>query len=462
MDRLTGLDASFLYLEKPHVHMHIAGLAIFDQSTAPDGKVSFDRVEDLLSRRMHEVPRFRQKIHFVPLEAGRPVWADDPNFDLSYHFRRASLPSPGGPRELCDFAQRVCSAPLDRSKPLWEMYFIEGLEDGHIATLTKVHHAMMDGITGMEVAGILLDFSHEPREVEPDDWRPDPEPIGAELVSSAVVEQASRMLRATFEAPVAALRSPRAVFQNVARIASSVPNLVRGVLGTAGPFNVPVGPTRRYAFANFPVSEAKAVKNALGGTVTDVVLAVVAGALARLLRSRGHSTDGEDVRAMVPISMRSGEDDPDAGNLVSTMFVDLPVGPMAEPHRLTEISERTRSLKEAQVGEGASTLMDLVEWTFPGLHRATARAAGRQQFGHLVVSSIRGPQEPMYLAGARMVAYHPVLPIQERTALSIAVTSLVGTMGFGFTADWDAVPDIDLLSEGVIESFAELKKAAGV
>jgi WS/DGAT/MGAT family acyltransferase len=462
MDRLSGLDASFLYLEKPNVHMHIAGLAIFDQRTAPDEKVSFDNVGELLSRRLHEVPRFRQRVRFVPLEMGRPVWADDPNFDLSYHFRRASLPAPGGPRELADLVQRLCSSPLDRSKPLWEMYLIEGLEDGHFATLTKVHHSMMDGITGMEVAGILLDFSAEPREVEPEDWRPDPEPIGAELVSSAVVEQASRLLKASYELPTAALRDPRAVLQNVRRVVSSVPNLLRGVLGDAGPFNVPVGPTRRYAIADIPVVEAKAVKNTLGGTVTDVVLAVVAGALARLLRSRGHLTEGVEVRAMVPISMRSGEDDSSAGNLVSTMFVDLPVGPMAEPDRLLEISERTRALKESNVGEGASTLMDLVEWTFPGLHRATARTTGRQRFGHLVVSSIRGPQDPMYLAGARMVAYHPVLPIQERTALSIAVTSLVGTMGFGFTADWDAVPDIDLLSDGVIECFAELKKEAGV
>jgi WS/DGAT/MGAT family acyltransferase len=462
MDRLSGLDASFLYLEKPHVHMHIAGLAIFDQGTAPDEKVSFDEVGGLLSRRLHEVPRFRQKIHFVPLEMGRPVWADDPNFDLSYHFRRASLPAPGGPRELSDLVQRLCSSPLDRSKPLWEMYLIDGLEDDHIAMLTKVHHSMMDGITGMEVAGILLDFTHEPREVEPDDWRPDPEPIGAELVSSALAEQASRLLRASFEVPVAALRAPRELVRNVGRVVSSVPNLLRGVLGDAGPFNVPVGPTRRFAIASIPVAEAKDVKNALGGTVTDVVLAVVAGALARLLRSRGHVTEGVDVRAMVPISMRSGDGDSGAGNLVSTMFVDLPVGPMTESDRLLEISARTNELKGSQIGAGASTLMDLVEWTFPGLHRATARTTGRQRFGHLVVSSIRGPQEPMYLAGARMVSYHPVLPIQERTALSIAVTSLVGTMGFGFTADWDAVPDIDMLSEGVIESFAELKKEAGV
>jgi WS/DGAT/MGAT family acyltransferase len=459
MDRLNGLDASFLYLEKPNVHMHIAGLAIFE--SASDGDTSFENVADLLRRRVHEVPRFRQKIHFVPLDIGRPVWADDPNFELSYHLRRAALPPPGGPRELADFVQRVCSAPLDRSKPLWEMYLIEGLEDDHVATLTKVHHSMMDGITGMQVAGILLDFSAEPRAVETDDWHPEPQPSGLQLVASALLEQASRFARAAIEVPVAVLRTPQTTLQKIGRVASSFPNLLRGTFGEAGPFNVAIGPTRRFAMADISVSEAKAVKNELGGTVTDVILTVVARALGNLLHARGLETEGVDVRAMVPTSTRA-EGDSSGGNLVSSMFVDLPVGPMAETDRLRTISEETRRLKAAHVDEGVSTLLDMVEWTFPALHRVTAQTAGRQRVGNLVVSSIPGPQEPMYLAGARLVAYHPVLPIGESTALSIAVTSLSGTMGFGFTADWDAVPDINLLSQGVVESFAELKKAVGI
>ncbi|HJR44552.1 MAG TPA: wax ester/triacylglycerol synthase family O-acyltransferase [Actinomycetota bacterium] len=461
MDRLNGLDASFLYLEKPNVHMHIAGLAIFDPANTPDGEVSFQKVAELLSRRVHEVPRFRQRIHFVPLDIGRPVWADDPTFDLSYHLRRAALPPPGGPRELADFVQRVCSAPLDRSKPLWEMYIIEGLEDDHVATLTKVHHSMMDGITGMQVAGILLDFDPEPRAVEPDDWHPEPEPSGLKLVASALLEQGSRFVRAAIEAPVAALRAPQTTLHEIVGVVSSFPNLVRGTLGEPGPFNVAIGPNRRFAMADMPVSEAKAVKNALGGTVTDVILTVVAGALGDLFRARGLETAGVDVRAMVPTSTRA-EGDSSGGNLVSSMFVDLPVGPMAETDRFVMIGEETRRLKTSQVDEGVSRLLDLVEWTPPTLHRLTAERAGRQRVGNLVVSSIPGPQEPMYFAGARLVAYHPVLPISESTALSIAVTSLSGTMGFGFTADWDAVPDIDLLSQGVVESFAELKKAVGV
>jgi WS/DGAT/MGAT family acyltransferase len=232
-------------------------------------------------------------------------------------------------------------------------------------------------------------------------------------------------------------------------------------MGDPGPFNVAIGPNRRFAMADLPVSEAKAVKNELGGTVTDVILTVVAGALGNLYRARGLETDDLEVRAMVPTSRRP-EGDSSGGNLVSSMFVDLPVGLMAETDRYKRISEETRRLKTAHVDEGVATMLDMVEWTFPALHRVTAEMAGRQQVGNLVVSSIPGPQEQMYLAGARMVAYHPVLPISESTALSIAVTSLSGTMGFGFTADWDAVPDIDLLPQGVTESFAELKKAIGV
>ncbi|MGH2756318.1 MAG: wax ester/triacylglycerol synthase domain-containing protein, partial [Actinomycetota bacterium] len=346
----------------------------------------------------------------------------------------------------------------DRSKPLWEMYVIEGLEDDHIATLTKVHHSMMDGITGMQVAGILLDFDPEPRAVETVDWHPEPEPSGLQLVSGALREQGSRFVKAAIQGPVAALRAPQLALHEIGRVVSSLPNLLRGTLGDAGPFNVAIGPNRRFAMADMPVSEAKAVKNGLGGTVTDVILTVVAGALGKLLRARGLDTEDLDIRAMVPTSTRA-EGDSSGGNLVSSMFVDLPVGTMTEPDRLKMISEETRRLKTAHVDEGVSTLLGMVEWTFPALHRVTAETAGRQRVGNLVVSSIPGPQEAMYLAGARMVAYHPVLPISESTALSIAVTSLSGTMGFGFTADWDAVPDIDLLSQGVVESFAQLKKA---
>jgi WS/DGAT/MGAT family acyltransferase len=341
------------------------------------------------------------------------------------------------------------------------MYLIEGLEDDHVATLTKVHHSMMDGITGMQVAGILLDFNPEPRAVETDDWHPEPQPSGLQLVAVALLEQGSRLMRAAIEGPVAALRAPQETLQEIGRVVSSFPNLLRGTLGEAGPFNVAIGPNRRFAMADMPVSEAKAVKNELGGTVTDVILTVVARALRNLFQARGLETEGVDVRAMVPTSTRA-EGDSSGGNLVSSMFVDLPVGPMSETERFRTISEVTRRLKTSHVDEGVSTLLDMVEWAPPALHRVTAETAGRQRVGNLVVSSIPGPQEPMYLAGARLVAYHPVLPIGESTALSIAVTSLSGTMGFGFTADWDAVPDIDLLSQGVLESFAELKKAIGV
>jgi WS/DGAT/MGAT family acyltransferase len=462
MDRLGTLDSSFLYLEKPNVHMHIAGLSVFDPSTRADGDLGVEDSRDLIAQRIHLVPRFRQKVRSVPFEINRPVWVDDRDFDLDFHVRAASLPSPGGPRELAELVQRICSRPLDRTKPLWEIYRIDGVDDGHVAALTKVHHSMMDGLTGMQVAAMLFDFTKEPRAVEPEPWHPQPEPSARDLLTDAIVDHAKHGLGAVGGAAARAMRRPLETVGEIGRKGAGFANLFGGMMSDPGPFTASIGPTRRFSMADAPVSDAKDIKNALGGTVNDVILSSVAGALARLLESRETAAKGRTLRAMVPVSLRVGSPGTDSGNEVSPIFVDLPVGPMHEEERLEKITAATRRLKESRAEVGTEMLVELGGFFPAAFYRVVSALSGRQRVADLIVSNIPGPQDPMYFAGARLVAYYPVMPLAETMGLSVGVTSLAGTMGFGFTADWDAVPEVWVLSDGFVETFARLKKAAGV
>ncbi|MGH2829130.1 MAG: WS/DGAT/MGAT family O-acyltransferase [Actinomycetota bacterium] len=459
--RLSSIDAQFLYLERPESHMHVAGIAILDPSTRPAGKLTVEDIEALLRDRIHLVPRFRQKICAVPLHAGRPVWVDDANFDLSFHVRRAALPAPGGPRELADYVQRVHSRPLDRSKPLWEMYLIEGLEDGHVAVLTKSHHAMIDGMSGIDIATVMFDFTPEPRVVEPQDWKPQPEPNARDLFMQSVAESVSHPVRTAVETLGTALQAPQVALEGLQRTVGGLASLFGGGQAPHSPFNVKVGPNRRFAMAEVPVSDAKLIKNVLGGKVNDVVLAVVAAALDRLLRGRGIDTRGLKLRTMVPMSTRDESKKMALGNQISSLLVDLPIGVEDPVERLRQISATTKDVKKSHQAVAAAMLMNLGQWAPPTIHGLAARAIARQRLINLVVSNVPGPQVPLYLAGAKMLVTYPIMPLGETVALSVAVTSLSGVMGFGFTADWDAVPDIDVLPLGLRAGIDELKKAAG-
>ncbi|HVL90845.1 MAG TPA: wax ester/triacylglycerol synthase family O-acyltransferase [Actinomycetota bacterium] len=460
IQRLSALDAQFLYLERPEVHMHVAGIAILDPSTRPDGRLSIEHIVELIRARIHLVPRFRQKIVSPPLGVGRPVWVDDPNFDLSFHIRHAALPAPGGPKELAAQVQRVHSRPLDRSKPLWEMYFIEGLEDGHVAVLTKSHHAMIDGMSGMDIATVLFDFTPEPREVAEQPYEPQPEPSSRDLFIQSVAEQVAHPVRSAIETIGSALRAPQAAAETVQRTLGGFAALFARGQAPASPFNVKVGPNRRFAMAEVPVTDAKLIKNELGGKVNDVVLAAVAGALDRLLGGRGIDTRGLTLRTMVPVSTRDAAPQTQLGNKISSLFVDLPIGVEDPVERLRQIVAATKDVKRSHQAVAAGMLMNLGQWAPPTIHGMAARAVARQRFINLVVSNVPGPQVPLYLAGAKMLVTYPVMPLGETVGLSVAVTSLSGVMGFGFTADWDAVPDIDELPKGLLASIAELKKAA--
>lgn len=461
-ERLSVLDASFLYLERGGVHMHVAGLVILDPGTRPGGVLRAGDLANLIQDRIHMVPRFRQKAVFPPFGLGRPVWVDDRDFDVGFHLRRAALPAPGGRKELADFVQRVHSRPLDRSKPLWEMYFIEGLEDGYVAILSKTHHAMIDGISGMDIATVMFDLTPEPQPVERQPWDPQPEPEPRDVLVDAVRDQISHPFLSLADGVGRAMRAPQQALEQARQVLGGIGELIAKGQAPPGPFNAPIGSNRRFSMAEVPVSDAKAVKNQLGGTVNDVVLAAVAGMLRKLLEHRGERPPkGTTLRALVPVSTRDASKQMALGNQVSVFFADLPVGVADPKRRLRKITALTKELKSSQQAIAATRLINTAQWTPPTLHGLAARLVARQRIANLVVSNVPGPQIPLYLDGARLVVAYPVMPLGPSLGLSVAVTSLSGTMGFGFTGDWDAVPDIDVLPGGLLDSMQELKKAAG-
>ena len=461
-ERLTPLDASFLYLEQPAMHMHVAGLSVLDPSSRPDGRLRFEDVASAIAGRLHLAPRFRQKVRMVPFGLANPVWVDDAAFDLDFHLRRAALPSPGGRRELAEQVQRVLSRPLDRTKPLWELYVIEGLEDGHLATLMKVHHAMIDGLSGMHLTAAMYDLSAAPPpQPAPSAWEPEPEPTSRELIRAATEEMLANPIQALASAADAFRRTPALAALGLGTVLSGVRSIFDMGARPGSPLDVRIGPNRRFAMTEAPVERFKEAKDALGGTVNDIVLTVVGGALHRVLKERKEPTKGRTLRVMVPVSVR-GEGDGPLGNRVAPAFVDLPVGAMGPKRRLALVRDGTQHLKESMMAMGADAIIGLGAYAPGGLLAAAARLASRGPWFNLVVSNIPGPQQPMYLAGARLVAQYPSMPLGENSALSIACTSLGGTMAFGLTADWDGMPDLERLALALDESLDEVAKAAGV
>jgi WS/DGAT/MGAT family acyltransferase len=461
-ERLTPLDASFLFLERPAMHMHVAALSIFDPSTKPDGRLRFEEVQASVASRIHQAPRFRQKVMAVPGNLALPVWVDDPSFDLDFHVRRSAIPSPGGRGELTDHVERILSRQLDRSKPLWELYVIEGLEGGHVATLMKVHHAIFDGIGGIKLAMTMYDRKPQPPEVpSAEPWEPEPEPSANDLVRQALEDMFTHPLEAITRAIEQVRQAPALAALGVGAVASGARSILDMGARPQSPLDVLIGPNRRFALTDAPFQRFKDAKDALGGTVNDVVLTVAAGALHRWLRSRKEPTRGRTLRVMVPVSVRTGGDG-EAGNRVAPAFVDVPVGAMSPRTRLARVREGTKHLKQSMMAESADRIISLGAYAPAGFLAAAARAASRGPWFNLVVSNVPGPQHPLYLAGARLVATYPSMPLGENSALSIACTSLGGTMAFGLTGDRDSMPDLDALALAMDDSLAELCKAAGV
>ena len=459
-DRLSGLDASFLHLEDASAHMHVASVMLFEGPPPP-----YDELLDAIERRLHLVPRYRQRLAFVPLGQGRPKWVDDPHLNLRYHVRYTALPSPGSERQLKDLAGRVFSQQLDRDKPLWELWVAERLERDRFAVLAKTHHALVDGISGVDIVSVLFDTSPEPAAPpDPGDrWLPRPLPSRAQLLAEAIVERAT--------IPAELTGSVRAVLRGPGRLLAGVRDAALGVGAMAWtglnpapstPYNARIGPHRRFTWVRADLPDVKAIKNELGGTVNDVVLATVAGALGAHLRRRGQKTSGLELKAMVPVSVRTSIERGALGNRVAAMMARLPVWCEEPVARLDIVRDELEGLKSSGQAVGANALTELAGFAPPTIMDQAARLAARQRFFNVVVTNVPGPQFPLYLLGRRMVETFPMVPLARNQGLGIALLSYDGSINFGLVGDYDLLWDLDDLALDVHDSLAELAAAAGV
>ncbi len=458
-ERLSGLDSSFLHLEEGDTHMHVASTTLFEGPAPP-----YLEFRDHIASRLHLVPRFRQKLRFVPFSQGRPVWVDDPHLNLAYHVRHTSLPSPGSEEQLRRLAARIFSQRLDRSKPLWELWLVEGLSGGRFAIVGKTHHCLVDGISGVDITTVLFDLEREPdtpQADEPEAWLPEPEPNDSHLLAEALVERAVSP-REIFRGARWVLRGPRRALDKVTDSLAAAGSFAwAGIAAPASPFNVEIGPHRKFTWVRASLRDLKQVKDELGGTVNDVVLAAVSGALGRYLRSHGHSTAGLELRAMVPVSVRSADQEGALGNQLTAMMATLPVWCEDPVRRLHLVSESMGDLKESKQAMGATLLTQLADFAPPTLAGQAARLQSRQRFFNLVVTNVPGPQFPLFLMGRRMLRVFPMVPLAKRQALCVGIMSYDGQVNFGLIGDYDAMPDLDDLGRDLEASLAELGEAAG-
>jgi diacylglycerol O-acyltransferase / wax synthase len=458
-DRLTGLDASFLALEKGGAHMHVGSVLVFD-GEAP----SYEDFAAMIESRLHQVPRYRQKLAFPPLAQARPVWVDDPHFNIGYHVRHTALPAPAGDEQLRKLAGRVFSQQLDRAKPLWEIWLVNRVNEDQFALVCKTHHALVDGISGVDIMTVLFDLEPEPppREAGPA-WYPRPEPGGAKLIGDALTEFAGAPLDAA-KAAAGAIAGPRQAGAAAARTLSGLASMAAAGIGGAptSPLNTRIGPHRRFAWVDSDLAQFKAIKGAAGGTVNDVVLAVVTGALRDHLLRRGRDPSGMELKAMVPVSIRADEERGALGNRVAAIYAPLPVG-LADPlERFETIHTALADLKQSGQAVGAERLTQLAGFAVPTVLNQAARLQSRQRFFNLTVTNVPGPQFPLYLMGRRLHAFYPKVPLVLNTALGIAIMSYDGKLFFGLLGDYDEMADIDDFAADLRAAIAELATAAGV
>lgn len=459
LDRLTSTDASFLHQEGEASHMHIGAVLLFD-GPPPEFDVYLDHVRGRLAL----VPRYRQKLATPPLQAGRPLWVDDPSFNLEYHIRHAALPAPGTERQLFSLAARIASQQLDRSKPLWESWLIEGIEGDRFGLIFKTHHSLVDGIAGVDLATVLLDPSRAPTRAPPTDpepWRPEPEPSPVELVAAGVRGLVSTTAGLATMALAAAFQ-PTSALVKLKDAAEGVGEIVWAGLNPAPetPLNVEIGPHRRYTAVRQRLADYKEVKNALGGTVNDVILTVVSGALARWLRSRGVRTEGLELRALVPVSVRTHDHHGSLGNRLTVMRGPLPVYIDDPVARLRYVKREMDGLKESKQAIGAATLTAVNELAPPTILAQASRLNFSTRLFNLLVTNIPGPQAPLYVLGRELRDVFPIAFLPSNHALSIAIMSYNGAIDYGLLGDYDALADIDSIAEGVDASLRELLLAA--
>jgi diacylglycerol O-acyltransferase / wax synthase len=460
VDRLNPEDASYLYLEDATTPTHVGGVAIFRETE--DG-FDYDRLVGLIRERISLAPRYRQKLKHVPGNLAAPVWVDDASFDVTYHVRRSALPRPGTDAQLRELVARIMARPLDRNRPMWEMYLVEGLKGHRFAILTKSHHTIVDGIMSVDIGQVILDDAPVADLDSTQMWRPTREPSHVSLLVGAAGER--------FRSPATAVETVRSGVTDVTSAVAGVGRQLIGLVSAAvsvtrapahGPLNFELSEQRRFAMAALKLADFKAVRNAHGGTVNDVILAVIAGALRSWLLARGERVDNRsEVIALVPVSVEPSFDDEPGGD-VQPFIVPLPVGESDPVVRLSRISFEMHRHRESSRLVGAETLTTIAGFAPPTLHALGARVGAdiTQRVYNLVITNVPGPQTPLYLDGAEMVAAYPVVALTRGHGLSIGLTSYNGGVYFGLNADRDGLADVDDLAECLREALDEMKETA--
>ena len=459
LDRLSAVDAAFLHQEGPDSHMHIGALVRAEGPAPP-----YDDFLDSIRARLHYVPRYRQRLVYPPAATGRPLWADDTDFNLEYHVRHTALPAPGSDEQLMNLAARVFSQQLDRSKPLWELWLVEGLADGGFALLSKSHHAMIDGVAGVDLGTVLFDLGPEGRPPEEglEPWMPDPSPSALDLLSAGIAGMTRASLGVAAKA-LGSLSRPEHALEDAKVAVEGLGEIVWAAANPAppSPLNVEIGPHRRFAGIACELQDFKAVKNAFGGTVNDVVLAVVAGALRQWLHSRGVRTQGLELRALVPVSVRHRDAVHNgAGNRLAVMRGPLPVYVEDPVERLAVVVAAMDDLKESKQAVGAEVLTSMQQFAPPTVLAQASRLNFSTILFNLLVTNVPGPQFPLYVQGREMTSVFPIAFLPKNHALAIAIMSYNGQMNFGLLGDYDAMPDLEAFGEAIEASLAELASLA--
>lgn len=461
-ERLSNLDASFLALESRETHMHVGAVALFGPgpSTGESG-VDIERLRRVIESRLHLIPRYRQRLATVPVE-GHPVWVDDEHFHLDYHVRHIALPHPGSDEQLKGLAGRLMSQQLDRAKPLWELNVVEGLANGGFAIITKIHHCMIDGMSGIDLMAVILDFAEDVEIPDPVPWKPRGAPNGTELAMREIARSISSVVASLSDLPGLGAGIGDATEQWKRRFRASIASLSSGWLTPTGrtPLNGPIGPGRSFEWLDLPLDEIKRIKSEHASTVNDVMLAIVAGGVRSYLLEVGGMSEEEiaetEFRIMAPVSVRTRDDRGTLGNKVAMWLLTLPIGEPDPAKRLVEVREATKELKDTEQALGASTIVSLSTGAPATLVSLAARLASLARPFNMTVTNVPGPQFPLYMAGSPMLATYPLVPLWQSHGVGIAMFSLMGRIYIGLNTDRDLIEDPSLIAKAIHAGFDEL------
>ncbi len=462
IEALSALDSFFLYLETPTTPMHGGSVGIFEGAPLHDrlGRLRLEAIRTEVEHRLDLVPKLRRRVQFSRAGAAAPVWVDDPDFDVANHVRSMTLPAPGTEAQLTDLCADLMAAPLDRERPLWEMWFVDGLDGGRVAVIEKLHHAMADGLAGVDLATVLLDLERHPdvRHVPSEPWHPSPPPSTGAMLAHDVVRRSAAPLQ-TLAHGLDAVRHPVQTARHTAELGAAVGTVVSAQsIAPACSLNVPIGGRRQVLFLRQPIDDLKRAQRRFGVTINDLLLTAVAGGLHRLLSARGERVEGRTVQVLVPVGL-DHHGDHHLGNKVAAMLVRLPIGTYDAADRLQAVSEAAERCKRHHQAMAAELLVDLIEpWPQPVLSAAT-RLVNRQPLVNLVVTNVPGPGVPLYAMGARMLEAFPIVPLAGNLSVGVAALSYDGQLTVGILADPDTCPDVAVLAAGISRSFADLVAA---